>query len=172
MAGDTSVQRIAFGPDTHLLAAVYADNTLHLWDTGTSQPVGDPIHLDSRANALAFDPAGRTVASGGADGTIQLFDVSDHSRLGGPLTGNTAQVTSLQFSPDGTKLLSASSDGAVRLWQVPAHYPDAARYALCAKLTHNPSEEQWNEWVSDRTDIPYKDACTNLPRSKYAYAPR
>jgi WD40 repeat protein len=121
---------------------------------------------------LAVDPAGRTVASGGADGTIQLFDVSDHSRLGGPLTGNAAPVTSLQFSPDGAMLLSASSDGAVRLWQVPAHYPDAARDALCAKLTHNPTEEQWDKWVSDGIDIPYKDACTNLPKSEYAYAPR
>ena len=97
---------------------------------------------------------------------------SRHSRLGGPLANNTAPVTSLQFSPDGTMLLSASSDGAVRLLQVPAHYPDAARDALCAKLTHNPTEGQWNEWVPKGIDIPYKDACTNLPRSEYAYAPR
>jgi hypothetical protein len=69
-------------------------------------------------------------------------------------------------------LLSASSDGAVRPWHVPAHYPDAARDALCAKLTHNPTEEQWDKWVSDGIDIPYKDACTNLPKSEFAYAPR
>ena len=121
---------------------------------------------------MAVDPAGRTVASGGADGTIQLFDVNDHTRLGGPLTGNPASVTSLQFSPDGTRLLSASSDGAVRRWQVPAHYPDAAREALCDKLTHNPTEEQWKKWVPDGIDISYKDACPDLPTSEYAYAPR
>ncbi len=87
-------------------------------------------------------------------------------QLGDPLTGHTAVGDSLDFSPDGTKLLSASDDHTLRLWPVPARSPDAARDALCAKLTHNMSREQWNKWVSPEID--YIKACPGLPEADYA----
>jgi hypothetical protein len=39
--------------------------------------------------------------------------------------------------------------------------PDAARDALCAKLTHNMSREQWRHVVSK--EIPYVEVCDGLP---------
>ena len=66
-------------------------------------------------------------------------------------------VTSLDFSPDGTKLLSASADRTLRIWPVPTASPDP----LCAKLTHNMSRHQWNEWVSPTID--YITVCPGLP---------
>jgi WD40 repeat protein len=90
----------------------------------------------------------------------------DRSPVGPLLAGHNAFVTSLEFSPDGTKLLSASDDHTLRLWPVPARSPEASRDALCAKLTHNMSREQWNKWVSP--EIPYTKACPGLPEADYS----
>jgi WD40 repeat protein len=165
MSGTGAVRSIAFSYDGHLVAVGCACSSLQLWDTNTYKPVGDPISLGSVADAVAFSPDGRTVASGSEDGSIQLWDVGGQSRIGAPLTGHTKWVTSLEFSPDGTKLLSASEDSTLRQWPVPPRSADAAREALCAKLTHNMSREQWDMWVSPRID--YVKAC-DLPEADYA----
>jgi WD40 repeat protein len=162
MKGDAPVKSIAFSRDGHLLAASYADYTLRLWNTGTSQPVGNAMGLESIADVTAFSPDGRTVASGGDDGTIQLWNVGDQSALEAPLRGHKALVTSLDFSPDGTKLLSAFDDHELQVWPAPEPSPEA----LCAKITHNMSHEQWNDWVSP--EIPYAKVCPDLPEAEYS----
>jgi WD40 repeat protein len=165
MKGTGYVTSIAFSRDGHRLAVGCSCYSLRIWDTGTYQPVGEPMSLDSVANTAAFSPDGRMLASGSDDGSIQLWDVGDQSPLGAPLTGHTAFVTSLDFSPDGTKLLSASEDHTLRLWPVAAGSLETTRDALCAKLTHNMSREQWNKWVSPQID--YIPVC-KLPEADYA----
>ena len=135
---------------------------MRLWDTGSFQPVGDPMRQPSMADAAAFSPDGRTLASGSVDGTIRLWDTGDQS-LSAVLKGHEAGVTDLDFSPDGTRLLSTSDDHTLRLWPVPAS-PDAARDTLCTKLTHNMSREQWNNVVSEQ--IPYEEVCDGLPEGQ------
>ena len=97
------------------------------------------------------------VASGSADGSIRLWDVGDRTQLGAPLTGHAEGVWSLDFSPDGTKLLSGSNDHTLRMWPVPKPSPEA----LCDKLTHNMSRQQWNDRVSPAID--YIKVCPDLP---------
>ena len=133
------------------------DGTLRLWDTGTFQPLGDPMRTDAAVAVATFSRDGRTVASGGADGSIRLWDVGDGTQLGAPLTGHAEGVWSLDFSPDGTKLLSGSNDHTLRMWPVPKPSPKA----LCDKLTHNMSHRQWRQWVSP--DIDYIKVCPDLP---------
>jgi WD40 repeat protein len=166
MKGKGYVTSAAFSDDSHRIAVGYMSYSLQLWNTDTFQPVGQLMGLDSIASGTAFSPDGHTLASGGDDGTIQLWDADDQSAMGAPFTGHTTYVTSLEFSPDGTKLLSASGDHTIRAWPVPARSLEAARDALCAKLTHNMSRDQWNEWVSPQID--YIKACPNLPDSDYS----
>ena len=162
MTGNAWIDDITFSADGHMLAAADNNNALHLWNTQTSQPVGNAMRVDSGVTALAFSPDGHTLASGSIDGTIRLFDAGDQTQLGAALTGHTENVLSLDFSPDGTRLLSASNDHTLRVWPVPAASPEG----LCAKLTHNMSRRQWNDWVSP--DIDYIKVCPGLPDAEDA----
>ena len=73
-------------------------------------------------------------------------------------------MTSLDFSPDGTKLVSGSEDHSVREWPVPSLSPSTE--ALCAKITHNMSDDQWDRVVS--RSISYIDLCPKLPKGDNA----
>jgi WD40 repeat protein len=84
--------------------------------------------------------------------------VDSKSQLGSPFS-HAASAWTLTFSPDSTKLLVGSGDGSVQMW--PVLKPQ--REALCAKMTHNMSREQWNSWISSA--IPYIDVCPGLPES-------
>ena len=153
---------ITFSRDGRLLAAGTAEGAVQLWDTVSFKPLGDPMRTDTLVTVAAFSPDGHTLASGSVDGAIRLWDVGDRTQLGAPLTGHTGGVWSLDFSPDGTKLLSGSADHTLRMWPVLSASPDA----LCHKLTHNMSRQQWNEWVSPAID--YIKVCPNLPISESA----
>ena len=58
-------------------------------------------------------------------------------------------MISLDFSPDGTKLLSGSLDHTLRMWPVVS---SPSPEMLCDKITHNMSDEQWNNNVSRQID--------------------
>ena len=159
MAGNGQGNIVTFSPDGRLVAIGGADNTLRLWDTNTSKQLGNSMHVDAVFIAAAFSPDNRTVASASGDGSIQLWNVADQSQQGAPF-GNATQVWSLDFSPDGSKLLTGSQDGTVQMWPVVQPKPEA----LCAKLTHNMSHKQWDDWISP--EIPYIEVCPGLPDSE------
>jgi WD40 repeat protein len=73
------------------------------------------------------------------------------------MTDHQDSVNSVAFSPDGQKIVSGSTDGTLRFWPSPVSWVDA----LCAKLTHNFSRQQWRDWVSP--DIDYIRPCPSLP---------
>lgn len=130
---------------------------MRIWETDSHQQVGDPLtgHRGAAA-AVSIDSAGRHVASAGSDDDIRLWDIESHQAFGERLTGHTEQLLGLDFSPDGRRLASASFDGTVRLWPATASPED-----LCAKLTSNMSQRQWNDWVSPEID--YVTTCPDLP---------
>ncbi len=162
MTGDGIVVTLAASRDSRLIAAASVSggsSPLRLWDMRTSQPIGNPIPVDTIVNVATFSPDGRILAAGSQDGTIRLWNVADQTSFGAPLIGHTGTVTSLTFSDDGTKLLSASDDHSLRVWPIPSVTPGA----LCDKMTHNMSREEWSTMVSP--EIPYIAVCPGLPES-------
>ena len=94
---------------------------------------------------------------GGSDGSVRVWEVRTAEPVGQPITGHEDWVNILAFSPDGKRVMSGSWGGSVRIWPPVRTWPDL----LCAKLTHNVSREQWDEWVSP--DIPDREVCPGLP---------
>ncbi len=70
-----TIVRVALSPEGTLLAAAYADNTIHLWEIATGQEMGS---LSDHANTiidLQFTPDGRLLISSSLDGTIRLWGI-------------------------------------------------------------------------------------------------
>ncbi|GAA3683057.1 hypothetical protein GCM10023081_21260 [Arthrobacter ginkgonis] len=159
------VRGVAFSPGARRIVSDGLDGTVRLWDAVAGAPLGWPSGQQRRGTqllAVAFSPDGSRIASGGADGTVRLWDAATGEPVGEPLARHQREVTSVAFSPDGDWIVSGSEDGTLRRWPVIADKPGQDLSAqLCAKLTRNPSHQQWSEWVSP--DIDYVRVCPDLP---------
>ena len=66
--------RVAFSPDSTMLAAGASDGTLTIWDISTKEAI-DTFQLPSAVSALSFSPDGKSVTAGGLDAGVWLFPV-------------------------------------------------------------------------------------------------
>jgi WD40 repeat protein len=152
------VSSVAYSPDGRQIVSGSFDKTLRLWDVTSGKQIGESLigHTDY-VFSVAFSPDGHQIVSGSLDNTLRLWDSITGKQLGEPLLGHEKMVSSVAFSPDGRQIVSGSWDNTLRLWPVLNSWADA----LCAKLSHNMSRKQWQEWVSK--DIEYTCQCPDLP---------
>ena len=104
-----------------------------------------------------LQPGRRARRSGGDDRQVRVWDAGTGEGIGNPLIGHWDQVVDAMFTPDNREVLSASRDGTIRTWPVPLD----GHGALCAKLTQNPSQDQWLAEMPQGVD--YKVLCPDLP---------
>jgi WD40 repeat protein len=132
-----------FSPDGQIYANEIDQYTIILEDTGTSQPIGEPlIYNASSIFGIAFSPNGKILAAGCDDGTIVLWDVAT-SKMLARFTSHTGTVYSLDFSPDGKVLASGSGDSTVRLWEVD---PQTWLQEVCQTAGRNLTKDEWNRY--------------------------
>ncbi|MCJ1382328.1 hypothetical protein MMC17_005441 [Xylographa soralifera] len=96
-----SCEAIVFNACTNLLAAVYQDREICVFDIDTKEI---EAQIDAEATALACSPDGQILACGELNGSIQLRNFSTLELLYKISTCDDA-IVSLAFSADGLRLL-------------------------------------------------------------------
>jgi RNA polymerase sigma factor (sigma-70 family) len=135
-----AIERFAFSPGGHYLAALNADRTVTLYEVATGEKRGrlgeaDPknrrMHLTfsyiggegvmvPRLDApvcLAISPDGRYLATAQETPAIQLWDVVAGREVG-RLKGHEGGFVSLLFAPDGKHLFSGGTDTTALTWNL------------------------------------------------------
>lgn len=103
------------GEDPPLVAAG-DENTLCLFQWGSSTPAQRLEGHTGTIRRLAFSPNGRLVATSSIDRSVIVWDVKTRALLA--RFDHGVVVEPVTFSPDSTKLVSGSENGMVFLWSV------------------------------------------------------
>ncbi|CAE7085759.1 unnamed protein product, partial [Rhizoctonia solani] len=117
------VNSVAFSPDGKSVVSGSEDNTVRIWDSNGSSPIGEPLKgHSSSVSSVSYSPLGNRIACGSFDNTIRLWDPSTGQQSGHALKGNHP-ITSVAFSPDAKLIASGcgsvfSTANAVQLWDV------------------------------------------------------
>ncbi len=122
---DEFVRRIAFSPDSQLLASV--GHSLRLWKTTTGHKVWSrgPEKRNSRGDQTApasvrFLPGGQRLMTGSYDGKLRLWDTKTGAHLKrhdlSPTSEGQLQIYDLMLIPN--RNLLTTSGGVVRLWDL------------------------------------------------------
>ncbi|MEG5136795.1 MULTISPECIES: eIF2A-related protein [unclassified Microcoleus] len=109
-----SILRVAFSPDSQLLAIGDSNNTVSVWQVADGQPRGIFREHFGWVWAVAWSPDGQILASGGEDRSIRLWDIESGNCLA-ILQGHQATVRTLAWWPNG-HLLASGDDREIRLW--------------------------------------------------------
>ena len=111
-------KKLAFSPDSKVLATADADGAARLWDVATRRQIGAPITVSgAQVLCVAFSPDGKTLATANSDGTARLWDVATRRQIG-VIKVSRDRVLGVAFSPDGKLLATAGEGGSARLWDV------------------------------------------------------
>ncbi|PMD37923.1 WD40 repeat-like protein, partial [Hyaloscypha variabilis F] len=102
--GDIALLSMIFNPnpELNLIAALYLDGDLALYDTVELELV--ELVNGADAKSLAASPAGQTLATGDAGGVIQIYDF-ETLKLLYRIVAADQSLRSMSFSTDGMRLL-------------------------------------------------------------------
>ncbi|GAB0107583.1 hypothetical protein JMUB6875_65770 [Nocardia sp. JMUB6875] len=150
IAEPAKIRRIAFSPDSSLLAIGVGDGAMHplgnndgvveLWDIGDPARPRRTVTLDTAIGdslwSLDFSPDGHTLAVGssGVAGLWNITDPGNPTRLTDTLSTSPGRCrystdttspcstgpASLAFAPDGRTLTAGGWTGDIRVWSLPS----------------------------------------------------
>lgn len=151
------VQAATFSPDGRYLATLSAD-TLRIWNTGSSEPVGPPRRISG--TRLAFSADSRLLAT-----EHQLWHVASGLPLGPSM--NLGQCQFVSFTPNGRWVIRIGHDprgGIPRLDNIPSLHLQEVPEAIAGtvdeirtrleSMTGRRLDEQGAIWPIDPSEIP------------------
>jgi WD40 repeat protein/transcriptional regulator with XRE-family HTH domain len=110
-----SILRVAFSPDSQLLATGDSNNVVFLWQVFDGQPRAILRGHSGWVWAIAWSLDGQILASGGADQSVRLWNIETGICLG-ILQENQGIVRTLAWQPNGHLLASSGDAHEIRLW--------------------------------------------------------
>ncbi|KAI9777861.1 MAG: hypothetical protein M1839_008538 [Geoglossum umbratile] len=111
----SSVNSVAFSPDSVRLASASEDHTVKIWDARSGECLRTLKGHSSSVWSVAFSPDSVRLASASGDRTVKIWDASSGECLQ-TLKGYSSYVMSVAFSPDSVRLASASDNHTVEIW--------------------------------------------------------
>ena len=134
----------AFSPDSRLLATGGYDQTVQVWDVGTSQMVRQISGHSGPIRSVSWSPDGRQILTASDDKTARIWDAETGDAVA-VLGGSTSGVLAARFSPDGLWVLVASGRSVLVF--------DAATGGEVAKLATYSTPATSAVWSSDGRSI-------------------
>lgn len=110
-------RRVAFSPDSQLMASGLSDNTIEIWDFPTvSHRYKLKGHSDS-ITTMVFSHNNQLLASASFDDHVRLWNIEDGVQIFA-LQSHLESFKAIAFSPDGRLLASSWPDQDIRIWNV------------------------------------------------------
>ncbi len=100
-----AVTALAFHPEGGILASGGQDGTLRLWDTGTGQQLGEPLHAEGWVEALAIEPGRNLIAAAALEEGVRVWDLDTRT-----LVARLPGEREVEFSPDGSRIAVADRE--------------------------------------------------------------
>ena len=114
----TSIETLAFSPDSRYLASGGDHGKVVIWDLfRNAAKVSELKGHTSTVSGCAWSPDGRFIASASKDGTVRLWDAHTFQHVETLMRGST-EARCLVFSSNGRWLASGFSVGNVCIWRV------------------------------------------------------
>ena len=142
------------------------------WDAQSGEPVGRPMEgHNGKVADIAYSPDGHYLVSVDNENTLRFWDVASGRQLGEPIdTTALGNISNVEFDRDGSRVFVTAARVSSRggppsgggIWQLPA--PAGWADALCDKLKSNPTQKQWEHWISP--DIGYIKLCSGKGDSR------
>ena len=109
------VWRLAFSPDSSVLAGGTSDGRVKLWDLASGVQLWSAGRHASSIRSMSFSPDGTVVASCGSDGTVRIWD--RYSGTERQILSHPSAVPVIAWSPNGRVLASGDAEGTIRVWE-------------------------------------------------------
>jgi WD domain, G-beta repeat len=109
--------RLAFSPDSAMLAVGNGGRDVNLHDAGTGQVIRTLQGHAGTVVCTSFSPNGQFLASGSFDGAVKTWNPASGREME-TLKGHGDWVFCVAFASDNRTLASAGRDGSVVMWDI------------------------------------------------------
>ncbi|AVT37039.1 Hsp70 family protein [Plantactinospora sp. BB1] len=107
---------ITFSPDGRLVAANGGTSLVQIWDSGTGQPIGEPISAGAFVGDLVFSGDSRSLLIQDEKHGIRWYDLASRRFAGAALRTPRTFMIELSMSRDGRTLVTSGDRNAFTVW--------------------------------------------------------